>query len=247
MTSTRQTDSTTAAVIKYHQTGDQSIRRNAILQYMPLVRSIAWTYVGCGEPIDDLIQVGTIGLIDAVDQFDILRNAQFSTFAQLRIRGPILHYLRDKRGTIKIPAWLKDWYRKYRQTQTSLANDLGRMPYDFEIATALGLDEQKMYRRVNQYEQISQPLSLNARLGKSDGTEYVDLLPTCDQGLDHILDKDELETMLGILQPKQRQVLSQIFLDGCEIAEIAAAMNCSTTYVYTVKMSALSSLRRRFA
>lgn len=123
---------------------DLGVRATLISRHLPLVESIAKNFLphGQGEPLEDLIQVGSIGLIKAVDRFDPTKDAQFSTYATHQISGEIRHYLRDKAGMIRQPRWLRFLtYQIYAEAEL-LAQKLGRFPTSKEIADSLNIAEE---------------------------------------------------------------------------------------------------------
>jgi len=147
----------------FYRTRTPSLRADLISRHIPLVESIAkhFLYHAHGEPLEDLIQVGTIGLIKAVDRFDPSKKTQFNTYATHQISGELRHYLRDKVDTIKHPRWLRFLaYQIYTEAE-ALTQKLGRYPTAKELADNLNIREDGILEILKLQEDLS-PASLDA-------------------------------------------------------------------------------------
>ena len=131
----------------YHEEGDERARDQLIEQNMPLVRAIARRYSGKGEPLDDLVQVGSIGLIKAIDRFDLDRGVALQTYAVPTIVGEIKRHFRDRGWAMHVPRRLKELNLKLSKLIEELSGQLGRSPTIDELAMASGADEEKSSRR----------------------------------------------------------------------------------------------------
>ena len=125
----------------YRRTGDPDARERLVELYLPLVRALARRYAHCGEPLDDLIQVGSIGLIDAIDRFDPERGSDLSSFAIPTITGEIKNHLRDRAATVRVPRRLAELTLSLRGPRARLAASLGRAPTLAELAREAGIDQ----------------------------------------------------------------------------------------------------------
>ena len=128
-------------LVDYLSTRDIQVRDRVVLQYKPLVENIARRFLGSGEPLEDLVQEGYIGLITATDLYDAAKGVKFSTYATHFIIGQIKHALRDRGKIIKEPAWLQELNHKIARVTESLCNDLGRQPTNEEIGWIMHLPE----------------------------------------------------------------------------------------------------------
>ncbi len=124
----------------------QVTREHLIESHLPLVRSVARRYAGRGADLDDLIQVGSIGLIKAADRFDPKRGNAFASFATPTIEGEIRHHLRDRATTVRIPRDVQDLGKRVRRSQEELGGTLGRAPTVTELADAVSADERDVER-----------------------------------------------------------------------------------------------------
>ncbi|MCL4512474.1 MAG: sigma-70 family RNA polymerase sigma factor [Candidatus Eremiobacteraeota bacterium] len=135
-------------------------RTAVILQHMPLVETTAKKFFrrSHGEFLEDLIQVGAIGLIKAVDHFDSTRESEFNHYALSQIAGEIRHYLRDKGNLVKPPRWLRFLLYKIGQESEKLAQQLGRHPTTKEVAESLNIAEEGITEALKLQEFVSNPL-----------------------------------------------------------------------------------------
>ncbi|MCK5247604.1 sigma-70 family RNA polymerase sigma factor, partial [Candidatus Bipolaricaulota bacterium] len=110
------------------------LRAEIVNRNIGLVKSIALKFLSSGEPLDDLIQAGYIGLLNAVTNFDLDRSNRFSTYASYLIQGEIRHYIRDKHSTIRIPQWVQTMNRRIKEAEEHIFQQLGRPPTFLELA-----------------------------------------------------------------------------------------------------------------
>jgi RNA polymerase sigma factor (sigma-70 family) len=131
-----------ALLVAYHRSGDEKAREQALVELMPLVRALASRYAGRGEPLEDLVQVGSIGLIKAVDRFDVDRGVDFASYAVPTIVGEIRRHFRDKAWAMHVPRRLKELSLRLSRTLDQLTTELGRSPTIAELAAAAGVEEE---------------------------------------------------------------------------------------------------------
>ena len=120
------------------------LREEIVRQNVGLVKSVAAKFLSSGEPLDDLIQAGYIGLLNAVANFDLARNTRFSTYATHLIQGEIRHHIRDKHSTIRIPQWFQTMNRRVKEVEEAFFQREGRPPTLSELASHLGLSEEQL-------------------------------------------------------------------------------------------------------
>jgi len=125
---------TRSLFVRYREMGDESARDELITMYLNLVKYLASRFRNRGEPIDDLVQVGTIGLIKAIDRFDVNRQVEFTTYATPTIVGELKRHFRDKGWAIKVPRRLQELSFKVNQAIDALTQEYQRAPTIAEIA-----------------------------------------------------------------------------------------------------------------
>lgn len=228
--------------------GDESARDRLVEQYMPLVRKIASRYAGRGEPTEDLVQVGAIGLVLAIDRFDVDRGVKFSTYAVPTIVGEIQRHFRDRAWALHVPRRMKELSLKVARTVESRTVDLGRTPTIAELAADTGLDEEEVVEALETYHaystrSFSQPLGL----GESDeGTGTVeDLFGGPEPGYEEVEDGALLESGLRALDERERAIVEMRFFEGLTQSEIAARIGISQMHVSRLLRRSLAVMRGR--
>ena len=126
----------------YRLHGDRAARDRLVEEMMPLVRSLARRYAGRGEPVDDLVQVGAIGLIKAIDRFDLERGVELSTYAVPTIVGEIRRHFRDRSWSVHVPRRMKELSLRVSRLVDELSSELGRAPTVAELAAAADVEEE---------------------------------------------------------------------------------------------------------
>jgi RNA polymerase sigma-B factor len=207
-------------------------RERLIQEHLPLVKAIARRHTYRGEPYDDLVQVGAIGLINAVDRFEPARGADFASFAVPNIVGEIRRYLRDASSPIRVPRRYQEISARLRSARRQLTAHLQRSPTSSELAAAAGLAESEI-AEAQRAEHARAPLSLmDARPSLS--TEEV-----FDAADDRVLVLSGMRS----LHRRERQVLRFRYFDDLSQDEIAARLGISQTHTSRLLASGLAKLR----
>lgn len=238
-------DADVAQLLVESRAGDERAKEELLLQFMPLVRRIASRYVNRGEPLDDLVQVGSIGLLNAMNRFDPSRGVQFSTYAVPTIVGEIKRYFRDKSWAVHVPRHLKEQSLYLGRLSGTMTADLGRAPTVAELAHESGLDEETVVEALeagNAYtaRSLSRPLAQ----GSEDET-FEDLLGDADPGFENVEDGALIEVGLSALDERERRIVELRFFDGLTQSEIAATVGISQMHVSRLLRHALSLMRGR--
>ena len=206
----------------YHQRGDRDARERVIRQYMPLVKSLARRHSNRGEHYEDLVQVGAIGLIKAVDRFDAERNVDFGAFAIPTISGEIKRYLRDR-------AW-------------RLSSQLERPATIAEIAQHSGVDEPEVEAALA-IEQIRSPVSLSASPARDGDDGSADIGGVLDGGFELGEQRAVLAAGFRMLSARERRLLHLRFFAGLSQPQIAREVGISQIHVSRRTRRALEKLR----
>lgn len=215
-------------------------QRNArIEQYQQLVRPIALHYhLRCAEPLEDLVQVGLLGLLRAAELYSRQRQTPFDAFARPHIRGAILHYLRDTAPAVRLPRRLEEQHQQLAQLQRRLAQSTS----PDQLREAMGLSPVQWQRLVDSRLQ-RRPLSLEQLLTHPDGADTLELAgrSTCPVATEGA---GEVQDLLGQLESSQRAVLERVVLAGWSYRRTGAALQISPMTVQRRLRSGLARLHQ---
>jgi RNA polymerase sigma-B factor len=228
---------------------DDPARRRArdelVTLHLPLVQFLARRFRDRGEPLEDLVQVGTIGLIKAVDRFDPQRGVEFSTYATPTIVGEIKRHFRDKGWAIRVPRRLQELRISLGQATAELSQKSGRAPTVAELAAHLGISEDEVIEGLEGAQAYS-TASLDAHVGGDDGEEspsLVDRLGSDDLDLEAVEYRESLKPLLAALPSRERRILALRFFHGMTQSEIAAEVGISQMHVSRLLAKSLATLR----
>lgn len=231
-------------VARYVERPSPELKDLILTQYANLVERVARKFSGL-EQQDDLLQVGFIGLLNALGKFDPNAGVRFNTYATYLVAGEIKHYLRDRSQIIRHPAWLQELRHKVNRTSNMLSQTLGRQPTDGEIAEQLGVSETSV-REVHQTQELLKVASLDATPSDDDGESDADRLDAAEYCPEQLGFEDRmvLEQAMRQLRDLERQVLIHFHFDAMNQTEIAAKLNISCNYVSHILRQSLGKLRR---
>ncbi|MCA1595178.1 MAG: SigB/SigF/SigG family RNA polymerase sigma factor [Chloroflexi bacterium] len=231
---------------RYKETGDTAIREQLILMHDKLVRFLARKFADRGEPLNDLVQVGYIGLINAVDRFDPERGTKFSTYATPTIVGEIRRHFRDTRWSLKVPRRLQELNLAVRKLTDQMSHTLGHSPTVEELAQKLQVSEEDVLEAMElgfiAYETVSLDAAVETE-GESGGTTLSDFVGSNDQTLDHFDMNYRLKEAIEELEPRERLVVTLKFFESLSQTDIAKRLNCSQMQVSRIQRRALIRLR----
>jgi RNA polymerase sigma-B factor len=220
---------------------DPSVRDRLIEIHLGLVEYLARRFAGRGELLDDLIQVGTIGLLKAVDRFDPGREVEFSTYATPTIVGELKRHFRDKGWAVRVPRRLQELNLQLSKVVAQLSQDLGRSPTVAEIATSAGATEEEILEAMDSAHAYSL-VSLDAGAGE-DGPSFHDQLGIEDEGLEALENRASLTPLLEQLPPRERHMLYLRFFKGLTQSQIADQLGISQMHVSRLLAKTLVKLR----
>jgi RNA polymerase sigma-B factor len=225
---------------RYHVDRDLEARRILIERMMPLVRTLARRYVNRGESLEDLIQVGSVGLIKAVDRFDVSRDLRFSTFAVPTILGEIKRHFRDRAWSVRVSRGIQELNAKIGREADRLSTHLGRSPTIEELATATESTAEAVLEAM-QGAQAYSTVSLDEPLGE-DG-ETVERFGAEDPGFAQAEHRVELARGLDALPPRERSILLLRFFEGLTQREIADRVGISQMHVSRLLRRSIERMR----
>jgi RNA polymerase sigma-B factor len=222
---------------RYHQRGDTEAREQLIEQYLPLVRSLARRYSYRGEQLEDLVQVGCIGLIKAIDRFDIDRGVELTTYATPNIIGEIKRHFRDKGWSIRVPRGLQELNVRLSHLLEELTVQLERSPTIPELAKAADVEEEDVLEALESGQAYA-TLSLSAPSGGDD-----------DSDLDPLESLGTLELAPGLaaLDERERRILHLRFFEGLTQSQIAQQVGISQMHVSRLIRRSIEKMRDEIA
>jgi len=231
---------------------DGDPRRNAfrdrlVIEYLPVAKNIAARFSGRGEPLDDLLQVARIGLIQAIDRFDPGQGNDFLSFAVPTIMGEVRRYFRDSGWSMRVPRQLKELHQLLSKAANTLSHNLGRAPTPSEIAAHLDLDVQ-VVREGLLAGQAYKTISTDLPLGGESGTATIaDQIGQHEPALERFENHDAVKRLLDELAPRERAILVMRFFEGLSQSRIAARVGVSQMQVSRILSQTLETLRGKLA
>ncbi|MGH2773363.1 MAG: RNA polymerase sigma factor SigF [Actinomycetota bacterium] len=220
---------------------DPSAREELVTLHMPLVEYLARKFRGRGEPVEDLIQVASIGLLKAIDRFDPGREVEFSTYATPTIVGEIKRYFRDSGWAIRIPRRLQEIGLQLSKVIPTMAQDLGRSPSVAEISEFTGISEEEVLEAMDASQAYSL-VSLDAPTGE-DGTDSLSRLGSEDESLELFEAWSSVAHLLQKLPIRERRILHLRFVAGETQSQIAESLGISQMHVSRLLAKTLEFLR----
>ena len=219
-------------------------REQLVNQYIGLVEFLARRFRNRGEPLEDLVQVGTIGLLKAIDRFDLEREVEFSTYATPTIVGELKRHFRDKGWAVRVPRRLQELHLELTKIVGQLGQELGRSPTVAEIAETAGTSEEQVLEGL-EIAQAYNFASLDAPIDTEDGgsTSFADQLGTEDEHLENLEYRASLAPEMEKLPERERTILYLRFFKGMTQSEIADRLGISQMHVSRLLNRTLMRLR----
>jgi RNA polymerase sigma-B factor len=228
---------------RYHREGDRAAREALVERFLPLARQLARRYQRGGEPLDDLVQVASLGLLKAIDRFEPDRPTAFSSFAVPTILGELKRHFRDRGWSVRVPRDLQEMSVRVDRMTDELSRERGRAPTPDEIARHIGITaEQVMEAReaAGAYRAISLDRPRDddedeAGIGDSMGVE--------DPGFGLAEDAATVQRLMAVLTEREREVLRLRFAEDLTQSEIGARVGVSQMHVSRLIRQAVARLR----
>jgi RNA polymerase sigma-B factor len=221
----------------------QRVRDELVEMHLPLVEYLARRFRNRGEPLDDLVQVATIGLIKSVDRFDLERGVEFSTYATPTIVGEIKRHFRDKGWAIRVPRRLQELKLSLAKATSELSQRNGRAPTVAQLAQHLELSEEEILEGLESANAYS-AVSLDAPdTGDDDSPAVADSLGTTDDSLEGVEYRESLKPLLEKLPPREKKILLLRFFGNMTQSQIAAELGISQMHVSRLLARTLAQLR----
>lgn len=235
-------DETMNLIDRAHQ-GDKEARDRLVLDNMGLIWSIVRRFAGRGHDLEDLFQIGSIGLMKAIDKFDLSYEVRFSTYAVPMIAGEVKRFLRDD-GMIKVSRSLKEMAIKARAARESLTCALGREPTVEEIAKEMGVSKEEVAASMEAGAEVE---SLYKTIQKEDenGLCLMDKIEDENQDQERLLNHMVLKELIRGLEAKEREIILRRYFENQTQTEIARALNISQVQVSRLEKRILKQMRER--
>jgi RNA polymerase sigma-B factor len=233
---------------RYHEDGDLAAREELIERYMSLVRSLARRYAYRGEQLDDLVQIGAIGLIKAIDRFDLERGVELTTYATPNIIGEIKRHFRDKGWSVRVPRGLQELNVQVSKLIEQLTVQLGRSPTIPELAKAAGVEEEQVLEALESGRAYSS-VSLSTGGGSDEDGELdpLESLGTIEHEYEVSEDRAVLAPGFKVLDERERKILHLRFFSGLTQSQIASEIGISQMHVSRLIRRSLEKIREEIA
>jgi RNA polymerase sigma-B factor len=222
---------------------DPALRDELIEAHLGLAEYLARRFANRGEPLDDLVQVASVGLLKAVDRFDPERAVEFSTYATHTIVGELKRHFRDKGWAVRAPRRMQELYLRLGKIVSSLSQNLGRSPTIQELAAEAQVSEEEVLEAL-EAGQAYRFASLDAPSpGDEDGDSMATHLGAEDAGLDDAERRATLSPLIARLPDREQRILHLRFFEGLTQSEIAARLGISQMHVSRLLARSLAQLR----
>ncbi len=231
-----------ALLRRYHEGGDTTAREELIERHLPLVRSLARRYAGRGEALEDIEQVGAIGLIKAIDRFELEREVSLATYATPNVVGEIKRHFRDKGWAIRVPRALQELNASMSGAIERLTGRLGRSPSIAEIAEELKTTPEEVLEAMEVGSAYS-TVSLSTGPGGEEELDPLETIGSEDEEFERSEDRAALEPALDRLPPREREILRMRFEEGLPQTQIAHRVGLSQMHVSRLIRKSLSIMR----
>jgi RNA polymerase sigma-B factor len=227
---------------EFARTRDRTTRDELVTAHMGLAEYLARRFTNRGEPLDDLMQVASLGLLKAVDRFDPDRGLEFSTYATPTIVGELKRHFRDKGWAVRVPRRVQELHLRLGAVVSALSQELGRSPTIPEIAHAAKVSEEEVVEAI-EAGHAYRFTSLDAPTGGEDETALSSQLGVDDQNLIDSEHRVALSPLIARFPPRERMILHLRFFEGMTQSEIASRLGISQMHVSRLLARSLAQLR----
>jgi RNA polymerase sigma-B factor len=231
-------------LVRYRQDGDPESREELVRRFLPLARQLARRYQRTNEPLDDLVQVASVGLVKAIDRFDPDRGTAFSTFAVPTILGELKRYFRDSGWAVHVPRGMQERAMRLDQAIEALQRRHGRSPSPKEVAAFTDQTEEEVleaFEAQAAYDAIS--LEQHRSDDQDEGDTWADRIASEEEGYELVEYAATIAPTLKALSPRDRLILHLRFSEDLTQSEIAERIGVSQMHVSRLIRRALSRLR----
>lgn len=234
----------TLELINKAQNGDSEAQSILINKNIGLVKSVVKRFLNRGYEYEDLFQLGSIGLLKAIKNFDVSYNVRFSTYAVPMIVGEIKRFLRDD-GLIKVSRSLKETHGRMKRAKDRMSKEMGREPTLSEISEELGIPREDLIMAL---DATSSPEYLYDTIHQDDGSPIflIDKISANDDYSSEMLDRITLKEMISKLKPRERQIIIMRYFQDKTQTQIAQKLGISQVQVSRIEKKILGKLKQAF-
>lgn len=227
----------------YQDSHDPEIKSMLVNAHLDLAHSLARRFINRGEPLDDLVQVASMGLLKAIDRFDPGRNVQFTTYAVPTIVGELKRYFRDRTSTIRLPRGLRERSYALNSAIQRFSQEHGRSPSVPDIAREMGLSEEEVIEGLEGAESVS-VASLDTSSSEEGDLSLLDIIGGEDKTLKILDERLSLAGAMSALSSREQNLLYLRFIEGRSQTEIAHRLGISQMHVSRLLRRTLQTLRQ---
>jgi len=232
---------------RYHRLGDHSARDDLAKRFMPLARQLARRHQNGREPLEDLVQVASLGLVKAIDRFDSSRGTAFSSYAVPTISGELKRYFRDSAWSAHVPRGMQERVLAVNGTIARLSRDLGRSPSVHEVAAAMNCGSEVVLEAMEAsmaYDSVSLDGPRRPD-GEEEGASYAETVGEEDPEYELVDYRDATAVAMATLPKREQTVLRLRFVEGLTQSEIGERIGVSQMHVSRLKRRALKQLHEQ--
>jgi RNA polymerase sigma-B factor len=232
-------------VLRYLEDPRPELKDMIMVTYTGLVERTARKFSGI-DAFEDLVQVGYIGLLNALAKYDAMAGVRFNTYATYLVAGEIKHFLRDKSQTIRQPAWLQELRHRVNKAAAGLQTELGRVPTEREIADCLEVSESSVHEVIVTQDLLRVGSLDSMNDAEDDGESEVDKIDAAQFSPEQLSVEDRvvLEDAMSQLRDLEKEVLTLFHFEALSQTEIAGRLDISCNYVSHILRQSLSKLRK---
>jgi RNA polymerase sigma-B factor len=230
---------------RFAQTRDPAMRDALVERYLPLARQLARRYARQEEPLDDLVQVASLGLVKAIDRFDAGRDVAFSSYAVPTILGEIKRHFRDRTWSVRVPRDLQEMALRVERVVGDLTRELHRAPSVTQIAEHTGLGEEQVLEALEAAAAYSSTSLETPRTGGDGdvGDTLADTIGGAEDGFERAEERATIARLMRSITPREREVLRLRFEEDLTQAEIGEIIGVSQMQVSRLIRQAVAKLR----
>jgi RNA polymerase sigma-B factor len=227
---------------RYHRTGDPAAREALVERFLPLARQLARRYQRGGEPLDDLVQVASLGLLKAIDRFEPSRPTAFSSFAVPTILGELKRHFRDRGWSVRVPRDLQEMAVRVDRVTEEMSRRLGRAPTPAEIADEIRTTTERVLE-AREAAGAYRAVSLDRPRDEEDEEGIPEIFGIEDPGFGLAEAAATVESLMAVLDEREREVLRLRFAEDLTQSEIGARVGVSQMHVSRLIRQAIARLR----